>query len=143
LDIDYYILAPGEAAQAVSLGGSRRPTTSLGSFRLIYDWIASHAPESIPRDSHGIGVRVGEDAYATLYLSTARRFFPRLAEESYLPGDDEGIVEIHIDIRGEGPADYSLIANLAIWLKAVIFCGATSSVVSPQAWLQRSQGSEP
>ena len=142
MDIDYYILAPGEAAQAVALGRSRHPTTSLGSFRSIYDWVTTHASEWHPREPHGISVRLGEDAYATLDLSPERRTFPRLVEEPRLPRDDEGIVEIHIDIRGEGPADYSLIANLAIWLEAVIFCAATSSVLSPQAWLQRSQGSE-
>ena len=142
MGIDYYILAPGEAAQAVALGGARRPTTSLGSFRSIYDWIAARATEWHPREPHGIGIRTGEDTYATLYLSTERQFFPRLAEDSYTPRDDEGIVEIYVDLRGEGPADYSLIAELATSLNAVIFCGQTNGVLSPQAWLKRSRGSE-
>jgi hypothetical protein len=142
LGIDYSILAPGEAEQAVALGGGRHPTTPLGTFRSIYDWIASHATEWQPRDKDGIGIRIGEDTYATLYLKTERPSFPRLAEEPNLPRDDEAIVEIYVDMRGEGPADYSLIADLASHLKATIFCGQTSAVLTPQAWLERSRGSE-
>jgi hypothetical protein len=143
LGIDYYILAPREGAQAAAAaGGARHPTTSLGSFRSIYDWITSHAPEWHPREPDGIAIPVGEDTYAVLHLSTERRFGPRLAGESFVPRDDENIVEIYIHIRGEGPADYSLLAQLASHLKAVIFCGATSAVLSPQAWLQRSLGLE-
>ena len=143
MGIDYSILAPGEADQAVALGGGRHPTTSLGTFRSIYDWITARAPECHPRDPDGIGIRIGEDTYATLYLKTERPSFPRLAEEPNPPRDDEAIVEIYVDMRGEGPADYSLIADLARHLNGVIFCGATSTVLTPRAWLQRSRGSGP
>jgi hypothetical protein len=133
--------------------GEYVPRTPLGKFRTIYDWITSRAEEWHPRDVDEFMVRIGQEGYVVLHLITMRwhemisqahreregaadnsYHFIQQFMASYVPRDDEGVIEISLDGRGVG--DVTLIAQCAAWLNATVFNCQTSEMLPAEQWMR-------
>jgi hypothetical protein len=60
--------------------------------------------------------------------------FIRRVISSYVPGDDEGVIEIKVEGRGTG--DITLLARCAAWLNATVFDCQTSQMLTPRQWMR-------
>jgi hypothetical protein len=152
---DYRIIAPSEAAGLAADPGYYVPRTPLGPYRAICDWITSRAGEWHQRDVDSFTVMIGEDGYVLLHLITVRQRtmlsgayqqrkqigdqsydFVRRFMSSYVPADDEGVVEINVEGRGTG--DITLVAQCAAWLNATVFDCQTSEMLTAEQWMRRT-----
>src|SRR5690606_26293971 len=61
--------------------------------------------------------------------------------EAYVPRDDEGVVEIHVEGRGTG--DISLIVDGALLLRGMVFDCQTSELLTPEQWIRQSAEAAP
>jgi hypothetical protein len=153
----YRIIASPEAAALMETPGEYIPRTPLGAFRSIHEWVTSRAREWHPRDVDQFTVTLGEDGYVVLHLVTMRwhdmmsnafRETDRGTDKSYavihrmmasyVPRDDEEVIEINVD--GHGTGDTTLIAQCAAWLNAAVFDCQSSVMLTPEQWMQRIRG---
>jgi hypothetical protein len=56
---------------------------------------------------------------------------------SYVPRDDEGVVEINVVGRGRG--DITLIARCAAWLEAPVFDCQSGEILTPEQWMRQGE----
>src|SRR5438045_2257927 len=144
---DYRIIAPAEAGAVLANPGEHAPRTPIGTYRAVRDWITSHAAEWHPRDVDSVVVTLGPDGYAELHLTTAHhcetqamfsaggepednalRDRWREFKKSYVPSDDQSVVEISIEGRGSG--DITLLAECAAAFNAVVFDCQSSEILT-------------
>lgn len=152
---DYRIIASSEANSVAADPGFYIPQATLGPYRAIRDWLTSRAGKWHPRDIDSFTVSIGKEGSVLVHLITYRQrlmhdeayrqrelsgdpsydFISRFMA-SYVPSDNEGVIEISIQGRGT-TGDVTLIAECAVWLNAIVFDCQTSEMLPGEHWMQR------
>jgi hypothetical protein len=147
---DFRIVSPVDAVP-LTKDCEHIPRTPLRPFREIYDWIAQRATDwAKHEDPDCLRVRIGPNAGCTIHLKTVRcREMAddairrdvdfRSAMDAFVPGDDEPVTELFVICRGSGPCDYTLLAECAAWLGAVVQDCSGDKFETPEEWLTRER----
>lgn len=151
---EYRIIAPSEATNLAADPSFYIPRTTLGPYRAIRHWLTSRAGEWHQRDIDSFTITIGKEGYVLVNLVTSRQRFMHAEAfrqrelngdpsydfisrfmASYVPAENEGVVEV--SIQGWGSGDVTLIAQCAVWLNATVFDCQTSEMLSAEQWMRR------